>query len=219
MGDHHGAIGHPGQASTRRAMLGLTLGTVLCGVGPNDGAAKKRKGKKKTKLVTKSVRNWDPISLSADRNEADPYPAIITVSGMPGRIERVQVTITGLICPIASLVSLLLQSPDGRNAELMWGNGHGHPANNVVLTFDDRAAQPLPYNGPLVNGTYRPERNGSYPHTLSPAPAGPYLGTLSTFRGGSPNGEWRLFVVENHVASNGAINAGWTLNLTTSVKK
>jgi hypothetical protein len=207
---------------TRRSVLSLALGGALGGARFGTAEARKRKGKgkkKKTRLKTTSFRNWDRISLSADRNEGDPYPSIISVSGVsPARIEYLTMTITGLVCSSAALVSLLLQSPDGRTAELMWRNGSGHPANNVVLTFDDRAAQPLPYNGPLVNGTYRPERNGSYVHS-APAPAGPYAGTLSVFKGGNPNGDWRLFVVENDVLGPGAINAGWTLNITTKTKK
>jgi subtilisin-like proprotein convertase family protein len=219
------ALAHQlGQGESRRRLLGLFGGTALGGFmattfGPEAEAKKKKKKKKKFTLVTKSFRNGQQISLSENGNEGAPYPSLITVSGVsPARIESITVTVTSLSSSTVGLVSLLLQSPDGQTSELMWRNGLGHPASNLVLTFDDRASQPLPFNSPLVNGTYRPERNGSYPHS-PPAPAQPYGSNLSLFKGGNPNGEWRLFVVENNVAGTGAIGAGWTLNITTKVKK
>ena len=76
--------------------------------------------------------------------------------------------------------------------------------------------------GRLWSGSYKPSigasKNGcgtvpsSFP---SPAPAGPYPLSLSVFNGTNPNGNWKLYVVDDNSSDSGSISAGWTIHITT----
>ena len=48
-----------------------------------------------------------------------------------------------------------------------------------------------------------------------PAPAGPYATALSAFRNTNPNGDWSLFVADDHGVDSGVIAGGWRLNFQT----
>jgi hypothetical protein len=85
---------------------------------------------------------------------------------------------------------------------------------NVTLTFSDAAASGLPAT--IVTGTYRPTNNTAGDPFPAPAPAGSYGVALSTFIGTNPNGDWRLFVVDDLGGDVGSIASGWSLDITTS---
>jgi hypothetical protein len=50
----------------------------------------------------------------------------------------------------------------------------------------------------------------------APAPAAPYGGLLSDFNGFSPNGLWSLYVRDDLAGSEGGLDAGWSLLITTA---
>lgn len=197
----------------RRALI---VGGLVSLAVPSRLIAKKRT---KTKIITKSFRNFPPISLSEFGAMARPYPSVINVRGFEeGRIERVRVTIRGLSVPFSSLVSILLVAPNGRSVELLSRVGGPNPARLVVLTLDDRAKKPLPYNTRLRDGTFRPTRFYAYPYP-DPAPPEPHGEKLAKFNGGNPNGNWKLFVMEDNAEAPGEIDAGWELHITARVKR
>lgn len=92
---------------------------------------------------------------------------------------------------------------------------------NIDLTLDDEAFAFLPALGqPIVSGIYRPGNNpdGILDDLfLDPAPSGNVA--LSTFDGGNPNGQWRLYVRDDDQFSAGMINDGWSLRITAKVKR
>jgi subtilisin-like proprotein convertase family protein len=155
---------------------------------------------------------------------ATPYPSVISVGGLGPSVTDVNVTVTGLSHTVPEDIGLLLVSPAGQSAILMTDSGGiGGEANNINLTFDDAASDPVPDNTALVSGTYRPNR-GTYPGGINcqapasfpvDAPAGPYGTSLSAFNGTDPNGNWQLYVIDDSAVFAGSIT-GWSLDISTT---
>jgi subtilisin-like proprotein convertase family protein len=152
---------------------------------------------------------------------ADPYPAVVTVSGIAEPVTRVTVTLTDLSHDFPGDIDILLVGPGGQSVILMSdaSDGGGAALQNVSLTFDDLAGQALPFNGVIQSGTYRPTNHAatacsSDPDRFpAPAPAEPYGATLSVFNGVDPNGDWKLYVVDDCSSDGGSIAGGWSVNI------
>jgi subtilisin-like proprotein convertase family protein len=147
-----------------------------------------------------------------------PYGTAVNVAGETGVISNLKVTISGLSHTNPSDIDILLVSPNGKGLVLM-SDVASTPATNADLTFDDAAATVL---NTVVTGTYRPTDFGSESITdtfPAPAPLRPYhnnSAALSNFNGFSPNGEWRLYVVDDSQNNAGSIAGGWSLDVTTT---
>jgi subtilisin-like proprotein convertase family protein len=147
-----------------------------------------------------------------------PYGTGINVSGAPGVISDLKVSISGLSHASLSDVDILLVSPNGKGLVLMSDVGLG--AAGVDLIFDDAAASTIP-GTTVFSGSYKPtDQNGENTADTFPAPAPlrPYHSAnsgLSNFNNFSPNGEWRLFVVDDNQNAAGSISGGWSLDITT----
>jgi hypothetical protein len=174
--------------------------------------------------VTRMFSNLGQItipSLSGDGNAANPYPSTIVVSGFAnGTITDVNVTLTHFNHTRPSDVDVLISASQipAVNAIIMSDVGGVTDAVNASLVLDDQASTPLPSPGPIVNGTYRPTNLGlgdTFPAT-APVPSG--NSALSTFNGGSPNGTWQLFVVDDVFDFDvGVIADGWAIQITAEV--
>ncbi|MGI9106685.1 MAG: FG-GAP-like repeat-containing protein, partial [Pyrinomonadaceae bacterium] len=150
-----------------------------------------------------------------DSGTATPYPSDINVSGLPGTVGKVTVTLRNLSHTFPADISVLLVSPSGQRMIPLSGAGGGSGVNNVTLTFDDGAAQFVPT--PIVSGTYKPTAEtgeGGISNFPAPAPAGPYGQTLSVFNGTAPNGTWSLYVFDGAGGDSGQIADGWSLSIT-----
>jgi subtilisin-like proprotein convertase family protein len=154
---------------------------------------------------------------------ATPYPSVIEVSGLGPSVTDVNVTVTGLTHGWPDDIGLLLVSPEGQSVILMTDSGGGSPVSNITLTFDDAASDPVP-NTALVSGTYLPDQGTSSdaegdcvaPESFpDPAPASPYGSLLSDFNGTNPNGDWKLYVIDDASALKGSIT-GWSLDISTT---
>jgi hypothetical protein len=95
--------------------------------------------------------------------------------------------------------------------------------SSVTYTFDDAAADFLPFGSTPPTGTYKPspyDSSGNISATpafslSSPAPAQPYGLFLSAFNGAAANGTWSLFVQDFlDFGSLGSIRS-WSLEITT----
>jgi subtilisin-like proprotein convertase family protein len=150
------------------------------------------------------------------------YPSTISVTGLDGQsISHVTVTLYGLTHTFPSDLDILLAGPNGQVSMLMSevGGNTRFPVSDLTLTLDDSAASSLPIDSTLFSGTFRPTRQ--FP-TLSfdfpsPAPAGSSSApaALSLFNGTDPNGNWRLFVVDESTPDSGTISGGWGMEITT----
>jgi hypothetical protein len=128
-------------------------------------------------------------------------------------------------------VDTLLVGPGGQSSILMSDAGDcdlgtQQPAP-IDLTFDDSSSPVpcLPLGTPLPGGTYSPTNDPTSPRDCStdasspdvfapPAPAGPYRPGLAVFNGVNANGTWNLFTMDQFSDDSGAIDGGWSLDLT-----
>ena len=145
---------------------------------------------------------------------ADPYPARITVTNVPGVLRKVTVRLNQLTHTWPADIDVMLVSPTGQKVVLMSDAGSGIAVSGVNLTFDDAATASLPVDTALVTGSFKPSDYGPA-DVFSNAPAGPVQFTLSAFQGFDPNGTWSLYVVDDTALNNGALAGGWTLTLNT----
>jgi uncharacterized repeat protein (TIGR01451 family) len=133
---------------------------------------------------------------------------------LTGVVTKATARLNGLTHAFPDDVDVLLVSPSGQKVVLMSDAGGGHAVTNLTLSFADGGAA-LPNANTMVGGTYAPtdyEPGDVFP---SPAPVGTPGTTLETFKGGSPNGGWSLYVVDDSTGDGGNIAGGWTLTLTT----
>ena len=149
--------------------------------------------------------------------EATLYPSTIFVSGIPGVVSRVTVSLSNITHTFVSDLDVLLVAPNGRTALLMSDAGGAHSVNNVTVTLDDFVPDLLPEIDAVSTGSYRPTDydGGDGDPFTAPAPAGPYGSSLSALSGSNPNGRWSLYVFDDTPGDSGRIG-GWSLTLETS---
>jgi subtilisin-like proprotein convertase family protein len=197
-----------------------------------DASRKHRGGRRKT--VEKTFANGDVVAIPAldavdQFGPADVYPSTLAVSGFKrARITDLNLTLRGFSHVFPGDVQLVLVAPGGRNAVVMGdvdSNDLGdETVTDLTLTLDDEAAALLPEDVPLTSGSFRP-LDGIGPGidgdlTAFPAPAPEPSGdnALSTFDGINPNGEWRLFILDDDQIDEGSLANGWVLQITARSK-
>jgi uncharacterized delta-60 repeat protein/uncharacterized repeat protein (TIGR01451 family) len=169
---------------------------------------------------TTAYTNSQTIVINDD-GPATNYPSVISVSGLGNVLTKATVTLTNLYHTWPSDIDILLVSPTLTNTYLMSKCGGGNSVSRVTLNFDDSAANLLPQSAQITNGYYRPTSYAlASPPFPAPAPystaAGFYRTNLGTFNGSNPNGDWKLYVLDDTHFNQGAISNGWILNLTTA---
>jgi subtilisin-like proprotein convertase family protein len=143
---------------------------------------------------------------------ASVYPANITVAGLPTSGVVVQsVTINGITHSFPGDIDMLVQSPTGTNVILMSDAGGDPDLSSINYTFSDAGSL---MSATVLNpsGTYRPTNsNAGADQFPAPGPGGvtQLTPTLSSF-GGDPNGQWKLFVVDDAATDAGSITS-WSI--------
>jgi uncharacterized repeat protein (TIGR01451 family) len=145
---------------------------------------------------------------------ASPYPATISVAGLTGLVSKVTVSLNGVSHAFPDDMDVLLVSPSGQKVVLMSDVGGGHAVTNLTLNFADGSAALSDVNT-IFSGLYAPTDYESGDNFPSPAPNGTPATLLAAFKGGAPNGNWSLYVVDDSLGDAGSIAGGWTLQLTT----
>lgn len=160
---------------------------------------------------------------------ANMYPSCACISGLPGVITKVTITLIDLYHTWPSDLHIILRHPDGTAIYLMGNCGSslsvgtylgGGQIIGPVVTLDDDAGSPLPTlvgDGPIVTGVFQPTLMGPQVIFPPPAPQGPGLPTtLASLIGKDPNGTWSLWVVDIAQGNTGGIAGGWTVNITSA---
>jgi subtilisin-like proprotein convertase family protein len=171
---------------------------------------------RQTVFYSASFSNTANITIPSS-GAATAYPSNIVVSGMPGTVADVNVSLFGLAHSRPDDIDVLLVGPAGQKMILMSDVGGSNSITNVNLVFDDEAANSLPDSGQLTSGTFKPTNIGTGDTFTSPAPAGPYGSLLSGFDGTNPNGTWRLYVVDDSILRSGSISGGWGLTFALAI--
>ena len=151
---------------------------------------------------------------------ANPYPSIISVSGVTGPIVDFSLSLNNLSHDWPDDLGAVVVSPTGTAVLLFSGPGPGAngqvatPVNNLVLTFNQNAATMIPENGPLVSGTYRPGMQ-EYQETFpAPGPGTNFGFSFQPFLNENPNGDWRLFIQDSATDDGGQVANGWSVTFT-----
>jgi Ca2+-binding RTX toxin-like protein len=168
--------------------------------------------------------------------KADPYPSVISVSGIPGSVVSARATLNEVSHDFPSDIATLLVAPGGQDTNLMSGVCGDYPYSltGQTFTFDDAASASVPspsFPPPepaCESGTYKPTVHGK-PKFPAPAPPGndpPPPGAettkaMSALNGSPANGTWQLFVIDQAslhccAAGMGMIAGGWSLELQTT---
>ena len=145
-------------------------------------------------------------------------------------VERIAVTLHDLSHEPPDDINVLLVGPEGQNVVLLSNAGGGFvdPAAAVTLTYANEAGETQPDEGPFVSGTFKPTNYEQdeeeddldvFPDEIDegppPHPEPSSATALSVFAGTHPNGDWRLFVVDDDVFDAGSIASGWSLTIWT----
>jgi subtilisin-like proprotein convertase family protein len=146
---------------------------------------------------------------------------------MNGTVTHIRVTLKNIKHSEPDDFDVLLVGPTGRATTLI-SDALGNQAitgNGVTLKIDQSAASPVPDNGSVSDGFYKPANyNGNEilePNGIDNFPSpGPGVANYSTanldvFNGTNPNGDWKLFIVDDESGNIGTMS-GWSFDLTTS---
>jgi subtilisin-like proprotein convertase family protein len=169
-----------------------------------------------------SLPNGWTLSVRTNRT-ASLYPAPISVSGLVGSVTDVDVTLHGLQHTYPDDLDMLVIGPGGQRALVMADMGGDTDVTGVTLVLDDEAAAPLPDQGVLQSGTFRPADSDAdelwadndefvgKPGSTSAAGS-----AMSVFDGTDPNGTWQLFISDDAAGDTGVLAGGWSLRITTT---
>jgi hypothetical protein len=187
------------------ALLGLLLSALV----PAAAAA----------AETRTFLNTDGGFPSLDGGLSGPstsFPSTIEVSGVSGTVTDVTLTAFGLAAN--QDLDMVLVGPNGAQVMLMSDACSASSAHTSVLTFSDAAPIFVPQLScsSLSKASVKPTNYEPESDNLASAggPAGPYTNSLSAFDGISPNGNWRLFLLDDAPLERvGFEMAAFTLNL------
>jgi hypothetical protein len=155
---------------------------------------------------------------------APQFPSTIAVSGVPGTVTAVRLTTGGLSSGSPDDLDMALTGPNGQTVGLMSDACGENPNsfNGQYFTFDDTAPIYLSNNGPCPSfqrASYLPSNYlGGAPEpddfSGNGGPQGPFGNKLAALAGGSPNGDWKLWMFDdNSFGYNGFTLRAWVLTL------
>ena len=155
------------------------------------------------------------------------YPLKIEVAGRAGLIHDMEVILRNLRHQRPDDLDILLVSPTGKKIMLMSDAGGSTPVNNLTLVFKPYAAVTPPDEGDLGSDVTRQYQHSNYgetetvfPNAAAPAdspPGGPYQDRLTDLLWtDSPNGSWRLYIVDDSPTRSGFLLGSWCLNIQTT---
>ena len=168
-----------------------------------------------------SFANGSPIAITNASGAGTPasvYPSIISVANFTSRnVGKVTVTLNGLSHSWMQDLDIILEAPNGAKSFLTSDAGGSSPGvSNIDLIFDQAAAGPILQSTIPATGTYQPANYGTGDTFPSPGPSdtSSITADLNVFNGIDPNGDWKLYVVDDADQDVGQIAGGWTLNFT-----
>jgi hypothetical protein len=176
---------------------------------------------------SRTFLNTDPEFPTGDANglfgPAEHYPSTIVVSGVAGTVTNVSATVIGLNSGSADDIDMALVGPDEEQVMLM-SDACGASPNGLsaeTWTFEDAAPSFLSDGGPCPAGQVAGFKPSNYENPAlddlskeGGGPPPPYTNSMSDLAGGSPDGSWELFVLDDN--KSGFVGFGfeaWALNL------
>ena len=205
-----------------RRLCAVVAALFACAVLPAAAGAETRSFLNLTHLA--------PSDGAGTSGPANAYPSSITVSGLSGTVTNAKVTLIDYHSSSPDDADVAITGPNGDAVMLMSDacgetilpGGPTFSTEDENWTFDDAAPTFISNGGPCSpdqEASFRPSNylgNTGEPDDLSVSggPPPPYLNALSFLTGGSPNGTWSLFMLDdNAVCCFGAGISGWALTL------
>lgn len=189
---------------------------LLAALAPASAAAAE------TRTFTKIEHQFPSGDSNGSFGPSNTYPSTISVAGVPGTVKTVTVTLFGLDSANPDDIDMALVGPNGGQVMLMSDACGANPKTieRETWTFADAAAGFLSDNGPCAPeqiGSFRPS-NYENPEldNLSKeggGPPPPYGNSLAALAGGSAEGEWKLFILDDNKTVIGFELSAWALNL------
>ncbi len=152
------------------------------------------------------------------------YPSTIAVAGVPGTVTKVTATVIALGSSSPDDIDMALVGPDGAQVMLMSDACGLSPMtlSEATFTFDDAAGTFLSDNGPCTSGAPQTVKPSNYENPEldnfskeGGGPPPPYTNQMSALAGGSPDGAWKLFVLDDNPGGFvGFTFPAWSLSLT-----
>ncbi len=181
----------------------------------------------------RSVQTNQTGIVLEDRNGTNPpflNTSTVTVSNLPGTITKIRVSLNKITHTFPADLDIMLESPTGVRTMLMsdTGGGSGQGFVNKTIIIDQSAANTIPIPVTDNFGFYKPT-NLAGPTTLEPGEIDVFpspgpgsqnygVGNLDVFNGTNPNGQWKLYAVDDEAQDFGGFD-GWTLDVTTTTSR
>jgi hypothetical protein len=175
---------------------------------------------------THTFVNYDansPKDGAATEGPSLKFPSTIAVGGVAGTVTEVKVTTAPLRSTSPDDLDMALTGPNGQSVMLMSDSCGEFPnvLENDYFTFEDGAPGFLSNNGPCPSHQRAAFRPSNY---LGSAPepedfsglGGPesFVNNLGALAGGSPNGDWRLWLFDDNAFGYSGFGLGaWVLTL------
>ena len=177
------------------------------------------------KDVATLYRNGAAITLPVV-GPGTPYPSTITVSGAPTMVKRVRVSLYGITHGNIGDIDALLVAPNGKSFVVMSDVSSGVSGFDFAVTLEDSATDFLPKNSvfdPVFNykpSNYDPLSNPIDDFSGGGGPPPPYglpgPGATETFAssfdGINPNGDWKLYILDDTNGISGTVAGGWGMD-------
>ncbi len=155
---------------------------------------------------------------------AEQYPLRFFISNLPGTVNTLTVSMSGLQYTSPVALQMMLVGPGGTAAQGIDFFSHASnatPVTGIDVTFSDAAPTAVPSTA-LVSGTYLPTSTTAGNTWDAPAPAGPYqfaapagAHTLTSVFGNTDgNGVWSLYVASTSNGTSGAVTGPVCLTFT-----
>ena len=199
-------------------LAALLVGTAVCATGlvvvpgtPVHAATHDTVTATPVTAPNQYTRRENTLDLQVpDSGPADTYPGTNTFVGVPGVITDMTVRLESISHAHLDDLDVMLVGPTGIKIKLLSDAGGG-AASWTSLAFNDHATGKVGDATTPASGSYLPT---DWPgDDTFPAPAPTTAGaatSFAAFNGTSPNGTWKLYVVDDFAQDLGVIR-GWTI--------
>ena len=162
-----------------------------------------------------NTQGFGPGEDGGTKGPASNYPGTVSVSGLGGTVTKVTLTVIELTG--SSDLDMALVGPNGAAVMLM-SDACSSAASKEIWTFDD-AASVFVSSGSCPFGqrsSVRPTNYGDPEDddlSVNGGPAGPFTNSLAVFNGIPPDGDWKLFMLDDTEGSVGFQMPAFALQL------
>ena len=162
-----------------------------------------------------NTQGFGPSEEGGTKGPANNYPGTVSVSGVGGTVTKVTLTVIELTA--GDHLDMALVGPNGAAVMLM-SDACTSAASKEIWTFDDAASVfvssgscPFGQRSSVLPTNYGDPEDDDL--SVKGGPAGPFGNSLAAFNGISPDGDWKLFLLDDTAGSVGFSLPAFALHL------